>query len=534
MKQITTHILKSNIWILLLFYSIVVCFHLFAYIGHFGYDDIQYAKLATDFLHGIYDTNHPYFYRIIPILATAFSYLVFGINDFASALPSLILSFIILGIVYRILKDWNAQVIWLGLTITVSSGWFLFYTDKLMPEMYITTSIFLAIYSLYAVAFLKTNKIVFAFLLVCSLLLGFLSKETIIFIIPVLLYMFVFDVIKKQNFTFWVYVWVFGAVFLLLYFLLFYSITGDAFIRFKVILANSYPNACNYYEQSLSAVLYRVFYSFFELLVSNFMSVGILFCIPIVFISFREVIAMKTKESFFLVTAILLVLSANFMSIYPTQYSPMCLDPRHYLFIVPICAVPASIYLVRYISHSVYLHSVVMLLLGCVIISTFSSNEHIWLLYGLISVIIAVYLHIPHNKTIGFLFIMALSISFFAKPISQIYKSRNVRYQKQKEIYISKVLTSKSKVVVTDDVQKNIGMYYNLFSNSVQIINFQNFERDITTYNSALLYINPYTLGLTKQLNFSVSKFCKSNNYSFKRVFYDNQTEIEIFEISKE
>ncbi|MCK4989494.1 MAG: hypothetical protein KAS29_03375, partial [Bacteroidales bacterium] len=90
--------------ILLIISCIVVLYHLFGYTGHFGYDDLHYAELASDLLKGSVNFEDHYAYRFPVVLATALSYLIFGISDFSSSLPALFITFSILLIVFSILR----------------------------------------------------------------------------------------------------------------------------------------------------------------------------------------------------------------------------------------------------------------------------------------------------------------------------------------------------------------------------------------------------------------------------------------------
>lgn len=96
--------------ILLIISCIVVIYHLFGYTGHFGYDDLHYAELASDLLKGSVNFEDHYAYRFPVVLATALSYLIFGISDFSSSLPALFISLSILLIVFSLLREQGLKV----------------------------------------------------------------------------------------------------------------------------------------------------------------------------------------------------------------------------------------------------------------------------------------------------------------------------------------------------------------------------------------------------------------------------------------
>ncbi|MEA3476721.1 MAG: glycosyltransferase family 39 protein, partial [Bacteroidota bacterium] len=193
--------------ILLIYLAIVVLHHLFGYTGHFGFDDLHYAELADGLLKGNVDFEDHYSYRFPVVLLTSLFYLLFGINDFSSALPAMAITIVILIIVFNILREHGPKTIILGLSLTVFSNWFLFYSDKLMPDIYVALSVIwaLAVLNRYRYKSGQRKTAGHAFLFAFALLLGFMSKGTIVLMLPLLLYLLVTDIIQKRNLKFWGY-----------------------------------------------------------------------------------------------------------------------------------------------------------------------------------------------------------------------------------------------------------------------------------------------------------------------------------------
>lgn len=88
----------------------VILFHFTAYLGHYGFDDILYARLAHDVLHGTVDWSDHFAFRWTTIGFTALSYLVLGVNDVASSIPALAAGIFILYIVHRIVAKEKVSV----------------------------------------------------------------------------------------------------------------------------------------------------------------------------------------------------------------------------------------------------------------------------------------------------------------------------------------------------------------------------------------------------------------------------------------
>ena len=90
MSKYTLKYLNSPVWFLLFVILTYVLHFIFFHGGYFGYDDMEYSRLAADLTKGAYDHDTQYAYRYGIILPLAASYLTFGINDFANFLIGLL------------------------------------------------------------------------------------------------------------------------------------------------------------------------------------------------------------------------------------------------------------------------------------------------------------------------------------------------------------------------------------------------------------------------------------------------------------
>ena len=144
-------------YFLVLSILIMVLFHLFGYSGHFGFDDMHYAYLANELKNGNFYLQDHFSYRLGTLLFTWLTYCLFGINDFASSLPSMTYSAICLYLVYQMLKKQSNLILCFGLLLTISSEWFLFYSDKLMPDFAVTFAFVGAFYAVYRQYFVNSN-----------------------------------------------------------------------------------------------------------------------------------------------------------------------------------------------------------------------------------------------------------------------------------------------------------------------------------------------------------------------------------------
>ena len=112
------------------FILFLIVYHVFGYIGHYGVDDMLYARLANDWINGTIDNESHFAFRIPVVVLTGLMYKVFGVNDFASSLPALLFSAGVLFMVFKVLEKKENLVIATGLGLSLLSDWFIFYTDK--------------------------------------------------------------------------------------------------------------------------------------------------------------------------------------------------------------------------------------------------------------------------------------------------------------------------------------------------------------------------------------------------------------------
>lgn len=304
--------------------------------GHFGYDDLYYAELATRLLHGQVDFGDHYVYRIVPILATALSYALFGVNDAASSLPAGLAT---LGILLLLLAYYRSRPAWqYGLAVAMYFGmrWNFFYADKLMPDVFVALFAFAG-----WLAYVRREHLgewSGPALMAVSLFLAFNSKGTIILLLPLLLVYFAVDV-ARGRWAWWLRVAATGVPLLLVYFGAVTVLTGSPFSRFTAIVANQYLNPCSYDQLPWEHLVERLTTGYWSLLRDARL-------LPHLWVAVGGMLwftVSRTKGDrtlrFFPATALLCFGAMNFMTISLTSYNPICLDARHILLFSPILAV---------------------------------------------------------------------------------------------------------------------------------------------------------------------------------------------------
>jgi hypothetical protein len=533
---------RKNVFEFLVFLasiSILIFHHLFAYTGHYGYDDLHYAKLSADLLNGNMDYHDHYSFRWPLLMLTALSYKVFGINDFASSLPSLIISGLCLIAVFVMLKPYGIKSLIIGLGLTVFDGWSLHYSDKIMPDIYINLAIILSIYFIYTYKYSSSrhNIVWNAFGLSASFMFGFMAKESMLLVLPLLVYLSIVDVFLKRDLKFWKYSFLIAIGLLIIYFGGIAILTGSAVQRFTAILENPYLSTCSYNVQSLEVLIKRISYQFYFMLVNTglFLAPGILIvCIAgkwnKYFFRFED------RFSFLGVSVIILLLSSNFMSASMTSYNPLCLDPRHYMFLVPISAIAISMILKEELNNPVLNKGVCIMLLALTIISFMNSPLEFRLLYLPVLILWVLKLLLDKysffNKVFPLAFVMILSLKMF----DNVRFANEVNYDSQKQVVMDQYINSdKNAYIISDEVQSRLGEYYNAYGlkSKVRFLKFDAFQADTLDSNKEkFILLNPYTQQLSN-LSQKDLPYYALNIDSTNLIFKSEAPHMEIYKMNK-
>ncbi|PPK86252.1 dolichyl-phosphate-mannose-protein mannosyltransferase [Neolewinella xylanilytica] len=317
---------------------VLLCHHLYFFYGHFGADDMTYAKMAYHLYRGEMDFTHPFTFRIVPIFFIGLSYQLFGVNDLASALPAMLCS---LGVVVLLVFKLRRESLWMAL-FAVSGyfgmRWNFFYSDKLMADVYVSLAAFGA-----WVVYLEHRKSAArgyraAILAAALLFIAFNAKGSIILLAPLFVGYMVVDFARKKLPSFWVSFLATSAALLGLYLLGSQLLFGSALTRFEVIEQHRYLNPCSYDQLPLSYLIDRLTLEYWALLVdSGFVIHGVISLTTLLVVTLRGKVHGDTL--LYPLTSVLCLLSINFMTISFDSYNPVCRDPRHIIMFAPILSV---------------------------------------------------------------------------------------------------------------------------------------------------------------------------------------------------
>lgn len=530
-KQVSYLILAAQLLIVLLYHRI-------GYLGHFGYDDLTYAKLAHGLTHGVTDFSDHFSFRFPLIWLTALSYRILGVNDLASAIPSFLITGSILGIIFKILFPYGNRTLLIGLSLACFSQWMIFYSDKIMPDLYVALSVLASLYFIYKEKFisLDNRSLVNGFFLSCSFLFGFATKGTIVLFVPVLVILFLGDIFNKRQIKFWLAAAVSMVFLLVIYLGYIWQLTGEPLKRFSVIADNSYLNFCSYDQQSLSVLLKRIGYQFFEMIFINNMLTGYLFLLVFLFRkNILRTFKMETKFSFFYTVAILLLLSANFMTISFSAYVPMCLDIRHYLFIPPVVAIPAAIIIDKFITNKKMAPGILLVTFTLAVVSYGKPELIFWTQYFPLFGLLFLWTFVKkkeNDKIFTGLFLLVLLLP----AIRAVKYADSIDFRTQSEVLKKEIFDRyDAAYIITNPVQAHLGNYYNAFGDygDYTFLPYGQYNRDTLEDKKKLLFLNWYPRFLSN-INYESLPYYVRNIDPENRLLYDHKSlNINIYELNK-
>jgi hypothetical protein len=522
--------------ILFAFIGIMVLHHFTGYLGHYGYDDITYARLANDLSRGIFNPENHFSYRFTLVGLTSLSYQLFGVNDFASALPSMVISMGSLLLVFFVLRREKPVILALGLALFSLDFWTLFYSDKLMADPFVTFFVLLALFLIFHYKFRRKNipTGVYAFAVAFAVFMGFNSKETIILVLPLLAWFFLIDLIKKRDRNFWFLVAGFSMVLITGYFILCQLYWGNAFVRLAAIGRNSYLNLCSYSEQPFIFTLKRISYGLVLLFISSSLAVPFIFLLAGAGRLKREDWLFRNEKSFFVTAAVILFLSSNFMTVSTGGYSPMCLDPRHYLFIVPIAGIAAALVFKDFFRQKNAIMLFLLFVAAVFVVSVFKGYDTAWNLY-LPLLAVSLVFFFPKNHPIREPFFLILLVAaLLINPVKMVQYAKKVNFRKQEEIVKEQLLSqNKPCVVVTDPVQKNVAGYLSGFSSDspCRFYTYQEFDTlQLQPETPIFLLKNWYTSYLSKTEEHKLPYYARMTQNQ-EKVFEDSVLNIRIYRL---
>lgn len=183
------------------------------------------------------------------------------------------------------------------------------------------------------------------------------------------------------------------------------------------------------------------------------------------------------------------------MTISATSYVPMCIDIRHYLFVIPVAAIAAA-YFLSAKPTSKQLYAILGILLFLTIYSFFAARSRCYSVYLPMTVVAgAAVLSKDNQKMWKWLAVAAVAVLSIL-PVTTTVNAHLYEYNERREALVENVINRTDTIpVVTDNVCARMMRYYGGFSSDKRILSFDEFDGD-TSRGKVLLVLNYHTMVL--------------------------------------
>ena len=435
--------------------AVFILNYFFVFYCFYDNDDINYARYASNFCYSniinIQSQDH-FAHRLLPIVFTGVFYKLFGINIISTTLLGFISCLLLGTTIYTLVKRTNNQV----LVLIAVGSFFLnyetvYHSHRLLADVIVAALVFVAFKTYLNVDDSSTIKQIYFSGITISLLLflAVLSKETIYITIPLWIYLFFKDCIKKKNIKLWIFIISSFALLTFIYLLIYKIETGSWLYRFWALEKNKYANDCSYDILPAINVVKRVAYG----LLNSFLEQGsLILLIPAFCCCFyvNKIEITINKIKLIATSFLILFLSANFLSISFTAYLPLCPDPRQFFFLTPFACILSAIMLVNYFRNPYKYFVLFIMFLIADIALIFSNLGFTKLLYYSITVLLVIpYLQLLlkmqlfGTKIYCYIFLLIVSIKtirlFFIEPYP---------FYKHQQAAINSILTTQKKSTI--------------------------------------------------------------------------------------
>ncbi len=200
-------------------------------------DPFQYAFNARALINHNYHSDYlPYPNRFGVFVPVSLIFRLFGENPYTTSLWPLLASLMTIALVFLFLKKTaGTYIAALAAFLVAVNIQQVAYSLELYPDLIVSFYAIAAVLTLYYGRERSERKAGPAILLQLILVLGFLTKETIVLLGPFLLLVLIVDLVQKKHHLFWKWTLGFSILSVLLLLGFYYRLTGDPFYRIRAI-----------------------------------------------------------------------------------------------------------------------------------------------------------------------------------------------------------------------------------------------------------------------------------------------------------
>lgn len=536
---------KLCVWVMrfaccLVLVIFLIAYRLFAFDGYYGWDDMAYAEYAAQLINdslSLTDPSH-FVYRWGIIVPLAVCYQWLGINDISTTLPSLLATIGMLWLIYRLTRFADFYTAAIAMLLFALDYYTIFYAIRPYADVILSFFTLLLLAGLLPITRQRGNTAVLsgsywrweaagfngfarAFWVALCLMCCWVSKETALFVLPLLGLWAMYDVYYQKNRTFWIFTAFFTALLAGVYFAYIAAATGSWSYRFDRIAANYYFNSCSYHLLPFSALWHRLTIGLLQLLVANGMITSMMWAwIPLLSPFTSQWLDGQTSEignnefyspKLYAIIFAVLFFTYHYMSISYQHYIPLCLDGRHFLPLVPVGALASAPVLsafFRYGRHGIAVCSSATVV-ACLSSAAGWGDKPMSAIYGAIAVLCWLRLLIfwyqqrgvvPMSSHFAPAIFGALLAALLAlHPLYVMFRPTTTGYAVQTNLVRRYLLVNKERqLVVCDDLNENLGKYYTHFVEkpSTVFINYVDYCPDMLRegkFDQLYVLCNNYT-----------------------------------------
>lgn len=323
-----------QIWFNLLF----IFFWYFSIDGLAFWDDFTYLNFANQVNYDVFEiTKNHFTSRVGVIYPVAWVIRWLEINAYTVALYPLICAMVSLNLLMWYGKRTNIWVGLLGGFFVICDYHFLHFSTHLFPEMPMTVCVLIALLSYDLVNRKEGDHRFLALLTATALFVAYLIKTTVFLLIPLFLYLFFNDRLRRRKHSSY---WNITIICLLFFFVLnlfhYYEVKGDAFYRFNNIAENHEASVKTFFDKPWTETLKRLTYLPFLGFLRGGFFIPLMLAIPAIVSIKKTYWRLNDASQIWVISSFMILISWWFMSTNWKYYSPMPAETRHITFVIPL------------------------------------------------------------------------------------------------------------------------------------------------------------------------------------------------------
>jgi len=307
------------------------------------WDDFSYLSLANDINQGDFEvtTNH-FTSRVTVLYPVAYVIKYLGISEYTTVIYPLFCGLTLLNLFAWLGHRINRWIGIIGAGLVLCDYHLNYFSNHLFPEMPMALMVFVVLMSYFLV--LKNEMVPrMAGLLAALALFGaFLTKATVVLLLPLLIYLFVLDRRKHRNGSFWLVFVSLTIFFFLLNGFWYLEVKGSFFYRFQNIADNHVATAKSFFDKGASTILARLTYLPLLGFLKGGFFIPLLVALPAMIKLRKSHFKLDKAEHLWPVAALFLLAAFWFFSTSWRFYSPLPTDPRHIVFFIPVFIMTAA------------------------------------------------------------------------------------------------------------------------------------------------------------------------------------------------